>query len=125
VMRIPSAAKASEARRIELVSDVAALRFEDTDVAGVYGFEVADPPLKEIFAVQSNSSESSLDALSPTQLQALGQVAHVVPWKPDLSFRDEVGQVQAGAEFWIPLVLLGIALAVAEIVLGQWFSRSK
>lgn len=112
-------------RRVELVSDWPTLQYDQTDLAGVYDVTVADPPLNLKFAAQADPLESSLDTLSDAQLKTLRDVAHVLPWTPDLSLKSLVEKQRSGVELWLPLALLALLVAGAETVLGQWFSRSK
>ena len=115
---------AAEGRKIELVNNSPTLRFEGTDRAGVFSVRLAEPPMAELFAVQANSVESNLEELSSQQLQTLGQFARVLTWSPNFSFRGEMGRARGGSEFWMPLLLVGTALALVELLLAQWFSRS-
>jgi hypothetical protein len=113
---------AAQDRRVELLDDFPTIRVDDIDRAGIYSVQIADPPLAEKFAAHANSAESSLEQLSANQLELLAQVADVTPWSPDLSFTGRMEH--GGSEFWTPLVLVAIAVALAEGLLGQWFSRS-
>jgi hypothetical protein len=36
-----------------------------------------------------------------------------------------VEQQRSGLEFWLPVMLAALAIAAVEMVLAQWFSRSK
>jgi len=114
----------AEARKIELVNESPTLRFEGTDNAGIYSVRIAEPALTEMFAVQADASESNLEELSSKQIETLGQFARVLSWSPNFALRDEMERVRGGSEFWMPLLLVAIALAFVELFLGQWFSRS-
>jgi hypothetical protein len=124
VTRRNDAGAGAEARRVELLDDAPSLRFEDTDRAGLYDVRIAEPPLSEMFAVEPNAAESNLEELSPKQLESLGQLARVATWSPKWSLDEEMARARGGADFWMPLLLLGLGVALAEMMLAQWFSRS-
>jgi hypothetical protein len=112
-------------RRVELVNGWPTVQFDRTDLAGLYDAKITDPALTLKFAVQSDPGESSLDELSPAQLNTLKDVASVVTWTPNLSLRSLAEKGRTGLEFWLPIIIACLALAGVEMFLGQWFSRSK
>jgi hypothetical protein len=112
-------------RRVEMVHGWPAVQFEQTDLAGLYDAKIAEPALVMKFAAQSDPGESSLDELSPAQLNTLKDVANVVNWTPNMSLKGLVEQGRTGLEFWLPILIACLALAAVETFLGQWFSRSK
>jgi hypothetical protein len=114
-----------ELRRVEMAGGRPVVQFERTDLAGLYDAKIAEPALALKFAVQSDPGESSLDELSPAQLNTLKDVANVVTWTPNLSLRGLVEKGRTGLEFWLPIIIACLALAGVETFLGQWFSRSK
>lgn len=114
-----------EVRRVELMTGAPTLQFEQTDLSGLYEFNVADPLTTFKFAAQASALESSLDELSAEQKKLLSASAHVVDWTPGLSLRDSVLRERSGLEFWLPIVLAALAVAALETFLAQWFSRSK
>ena len=77
-----------------------------------------------LFAARPSVRESSLALLGAGQLARLGDSATVVGWGVGSSAAD-FGAHRKGSELWWPLLLVVIALAAIEIVLAQWFSRSK
>ena len=77
-----------------------------------------------LFAARPSVRESSLSLLGEGQLARLGDSATVVGWGAGSSAAD-FGAHRRGSELWWPLLLVVIALAAIEIVLAQWFSRSK
>lgn len=121
IVRKPGQDEGGEVRRVSLESGIPVLSYDNTTRAGIYSVSFAEPPLTEKFAVQSDPAESSLDQLSAAQLQ--GYVANVVEWTP--AFTRQIENGRGGAEFWLPLVVLGIAMGGLEMWLSQWFSRSK
>jgi hypothetical protein len=112
-------------RRIELVNGWPTVQFDQTDWAGLYDVSVNDPPLALKFAAQPDAAESSLEELSPAQRGALKDVADWIDWTPNLSLRGMVEKERTGLEFWVPLAVLALVLALVETGLGQWFTRSK
>ncbi len=114
-----------EVRRIEMVNGWPMAQSGQTDLAGLYDAKVTEPPLALKFATQADPGESSLDELSPAQLTTLKSVATVVPWTPGLSLKGLVEKGRTGLEFWLPLLLVCLAIAGVETFLAQWFSRSR
>jgi hypothetical protein len=49
----------------------------------------------------------------------------MITWTPNLALRDFVEKGRTGMEFWLPIFLAALLVALAETFLGQWFSRSK
>jgi len=113
-------------RRVTLKDGLPLLEFDDTEVAGVYEARQGDDaiPLRR-FAVQSDPAESRLEELSATDLKTFDGVAQVIRWSPETSLRGRLETERTGSEFWLPLVLLGLAVAVAETVLGNRWSVSR
>jgi len=114
-----------ELRRIEMVSGWPTLQFDQTDLAGLYQAKIDDPAWTLKFAARSDPAESSLDELSPAQLNTLKDVATVLPWSPNLSLKGLVEKSRTGLEFWLGIVVVCLLLAGVETFLAQWFSRSK
>jgi hypothetical protein len=112
-------------RRIEMVGGWPAFQYDQTDFAGVYELSVAEPPVALRFAAQADPTESLLDEMSAEQKKMLGAVAHVVEWAPNFSLKAQVERERSGYEFWLPLLLAALGVAVLETALAQWFSRSK
>jgi hypothetical protein len=112
-------------RRIEMVNGWPMLQYDGTDLSGIYDVAVGDTRGAIRFAAQPDANESSLDELSSEQKKLLSASAHVVEWAPNISLKSQVQFAQAGAEFWLPIVILAMLVAGAETFLGQWFSRPK
>jgi hypothetical protein len=112
-------------RRVEMVNGWPAVQFEQTDLAGLYDAKITEPALALKFAAQADPGESSLDELSPAQLNTLKDVASVMTWTPGMSLKGLVEKGRTGLEFWLPIIIACLALAGVETFLGQWFSRSK
>jgi hypothetical protein len=112
-------------RRVEMIHGWPAVQFEQTDLAGLYDAQIVEPALTLKFAAQSDPGESSLDELSPAQINTLKDVANVVSWTTGMSLKGLVEKGRTGLEFWLPILIACLALAAVETFLGQWFSRSK
>ena len=116
-----------ELRHIEMVDGWPAFQYDQTDLGGVYELTVTgvDPPVSIRFAAQPDPGESFLDELSAEQKKMLAGVSHVVEWGPKVSLKDQVEQERRGSEFWLPILLAALVVAVVESALAQWFSRAK
>ena len=112
-------------RRVELANGWPRMQYDRTDLAGVYEASVSDPAFSLKFAAQADPAESSLEELSPAQLEGLGEAAGVIPWSPHFSPQSARPAARSGTEFWLPLVLAALLVGLVESFLGQWFSRSK
>lgn len=112
-------------RRIEMVNGWPMIQYDQTDLGGIYDVAVGEERGAVRFAAQPDPAESSLDELSAEQKKLLATAAHVVEWTPNASLKDQVQHSRSGAEFWLPIVLIAMLIAMAETFLGQWFSRSK
>ena len=112
-------------RRIEMVNGWPMLQYDGTDLSGIYEVAIGDTRGALRFAAQPDATESSLDELSSEQKKLLSASAHVVEWAPNISLKNQVQYAGAGAEFWLPIVMIAMLVAAAETFLGQWFSRPK
>jgi hypothetical protein len=125
VMAPGAAANTRDLHRVELVNGTPVLSYDATDKAGIYEVSIADPPTVIKFAVQPDPSESNLSELPVDEVTALGQVAAVQRWNPTLNLREWVEKARVGAEYWLPILILVLALAALETFLAQYFSRAK
>ena len=116
-----------DTRRLEMAGGWPALQYDQTDLGGVYevGVNALEPPVALRFAAQPDPGESLLDELSAEQKKMLSAVAHVGEWGPKFSWREQVERERRGSEFWLPLLLAALLVAVLEMALAQWFSRSR
>lgn len=114
-----------ELRRVSLVNGAPTVQFEQTDLAGVYDVSVGADGPKLKFAAQPDAGESSLAELSAAQLETLKGVAEVIPWSPGMALDRMMERSRTGLEFWGPLAVGCVLLALLEMFLAQWFSRSK
>jgi len=110
--------------RVEVVEGVPVAQFDRTDWSGTYRVRIESEPAAELaFAAQADPAESDLTPLSAAQEQALATVAEL--GVPDTVEAETVAAGPARGEWWWPVVLAALALAVTETVLGHWFSRAK
>jgi hypothetical protein len=116
-----------ETRRIEMVDGAPAVQYAETDRAGLYEVVVSgsEPAVAMRFAAQADPAESVLDELSADQKKMLSGAAHLSEWGPRFSWKDEVERERRGAEFWLPLLVAALLVALLEMTLAQWFSRSR
>lgn len=114
----------TQAACVELFEMLPQLAFDETDLAGVYRVAIPEaPPLR--FAVAGRAEESTLESLSEEQLQQLASAATVTRFGKSEPLAAMLEKTRVGTELWLPLVLLLIALAFAESVLADRFSRPK
>ncbi len=97
-----------------------------TAVAGAYTTtfaEDSDKPLR--FAVFSDPSESDLRGTSAADIKVMETVAQVTQWSPGVDLKGSLQTDRTGTEIWLWFAVLALAVAVAELVLGNRWSRSK
>lgn len=107
---------------IETEEDATILAFAETDRAGAYQVTIEGEATPVLFATQAHRRESTVDLLRAEQLSRLDDSLEVIPWRGEGTSLQVVRQ---GSELWLPLLLGVLALAVVELGLAQWFSRSK
>ncbi|MDG2124673.1 MAG: BatA domain-containing protein [Verrucomicrobiales bacterium] len=90
--------------------------------AGV--FRASAPPVDLTFAVQPDPAEAETRSLSQAQLTELAARADLTHSSTPFSTLGTTMQT-TGAELWLPLLVVVIALALAELFLAQRFSRPK
>jgi hypothetical protein len=111
---------------VELAQGLPTLAYESTDFGGVYEAAISGDVTHTIkFAAQPDAAESNLDELPVEQFKALEGSAQVIRWKPGMILRELVDKNRLGTEFWVPVLLAALLLAVTETILAQWFSRTK
>jgi hypothetical protein len=111
--------------RVDLVDGRPALTTEEVDRAGAYSVTVvSEPPVRLQFAAQPDPRESAVDVLTDAELAQLANVAHVVTWQAEASWKQTVRQ-DGGREIWRALLWAALAVAVVETILGQRFSEPK
>jgi uncharacterized repeat protein (TIGR01451 family) len=111
--------------RVEMIATVPTLTYAKTDRAGQYSIRLDETTEETLFAAQPDPRESDLASLTEEDIAELAAVATITRWTPMTSLRQTVEQKRVGAEFWLPLAFLVLALAGTETALAQYFSRSK
>ena len=97
-----------------------------TSGSGAYTTTFADDSDKPLrFAVFSDPSESDLRGTSAADVKVLETVAQVTQWSPGVDLKRSLQTDRTGKEIWLWFAALALALAVAELVLGNRWSRSK
>ena len=116
-----------DSRRVELTpGGWPILQYEETDRSGSYEATVSgDPPVTIRFAAQPDPQESSLEEIAAARETELGTVANVIAWSPGAALEGAIQKERVGTEYWKPLAILALLLAVAETWLAHWFSQSK
>ena len=98
----------------------------DTSLAGSHTAPAADSEAKPTrFAVFTDPAESDLRSLSTADLKTLESVAQIIPWAPGADLRKSLQTERTGTEIWLWFAVLALTLAVAELVLGNRWSRSR
>ena len=116
----------ARAQQINVVESRAQFDFDDTDLAGSYEARLGDDATPFFrFATQGDRDESKLAELSESDLKSLASTAQIVHWTAATTFRNTLERERTGAEFWLPLAVLGLVVAVGETVLGNRWSRPK
>ena len=100
------------------------LEFDQCHRAGAYQATIEGFPGPVLFAARPSVRESSHALLGMEQVGRLGESVAIVGWGPASSAGD-FGAHRKGSELWWPILMIVVALAAIEIVLAQWFSRSK
>ena len=119
------AAALRDVGRVDVADGRAVLQYSQTDYAGVYEAAVLDPPLTVKFAAHANAAESTMDELSPAQLNTIKSVAQVTQWSPNMDLKGNVQKDRTGLEFWLPIAIVALVIAGVETFLAQLFSREK
>jgi hypothetical protein len=119
--------EATDSRQVELVhGGLPTLTYDQTDVAGEYAVKLPyGPPVKFAAQIESDNGESSLDELAKPQLEQLRQVCEVSRWSPGESLEARVQASRTGTELWTQVAWAVAGIAVVEMVLARWFSRTK
>jgi len=114
-----------EAVSINRDKDGVQVSYDKTDVAGTYKVAIAGDVAPRYFAAQPDPAESSLDRITPAQIDVLGKVAHVVDWKAGMILEEKIEKDRVGTELWIPLAIAALFLATSETLLAHRFSKAK
>jgi hypothetical protein len=103
------------------------LRYDDTEIAGPYDLFIGDDlKPKVVFAAQGDPDESNLAQIAKADIDPLinppppSKDNEASPEKPAASHMRVPGQ-----EWWVPLALTALLLALVEMGFAHWFSQSK
>jgi hypothetical protein len=108
----------------EVINDRPVMQYKDTHQAGLYEFKLKGDSQKKLFAVQPDQSESVLRKISDDELP---EAAGIIDWDggdDEKKFEDKVQEARVGAEYWLLIFLIVLALAGLETYLAQKFSQS-
>ena len=100
------------------------LEFDRADRAGAYQVAIEGEAEPVLFSVRPSDRESTPELLGSQQLDRLGASVELYRWDSDRE-QSLLRKKRKGAELWWPLLLVVIGFAGIEMVLAQWFSRSK
>ena len=126
VVTTPDQPERRVTRPLRAAAGGATLDFEDTFRGGVYRAQIAGASeTLARFAVQPDPAESDLAEIRPERRKELERVAQVVDWSPSVDLGAAFERERVGVEFWLPLVLAVLLLAVTETWLAQKFSLPK
>lgn len=106
----------------ETIGAATVLQYPDTHRAGVYRFSIKGSTETNLFAVQPDQRESDLFKIEDGDLPADAQL---IKWEDDANFKAKVQEARVGAEYWLVILLIVLALAGLETFLAQKFSQSK
>ncbi len=111
---------------VELRDGVPLITVADTSLAGAYSAVFADEPEKPFrFAAQADPAESDLRSVSAADFKALETVTQITRWTPGADLKKSLQTERTGTEIWLWLAVATLALAVAELLLGNRWSRSR
>lgn len=105
-------------------SERPAMQYNNTHQAGLYEFQLKGDSQKKFFAVQPDQRES---VLRQVEDDGLPKSAKVVRWNADTDkngFAASVKEARVGAEYWLLIFLVVLALVGLETYLAQKFSQS-
>jgi hypothetical protein len=102
------------------------VQLSETASSGAYAANFPDDSEKPLrFAVYSDPAESDLRSITATETKTLESVAQITKWAPGVDLKKSLQTDRSGKELWLWVALLALVLAVAELVLGNRWSRSK
>ncbi len=108
----------------EVLNDRPVMQYKDTHQAGLYEFQLKGDSQKKLFAVQPDQSESVLRKISDDELPEAAGIIHWDGGDDKKKFENKVQEARVGAEYWLLIFLIVLALAGLETYLAQKFSQS-
>jgi len=106
----------------EILRDRPVLQFKDTHRAGLYEFNLDGDEFSTLFAVQPDQRESDLHKVNDSELPSVATLIH---WEADTNLKEQVQKTRVGAEYWLIILLVVLAMVALETYLAQKFSQSK
>ena len=106
----------------EVLRDRPVLQFKQTHRAGLYEFNLDGDERVTLFAVQPDQRESDLHKVSDSELPTAATLIH---WDADTDLKEQVQKKRVGAEYWLVILLVVLAMVALETYLAQKFSQSK
>ncbi|MBC8324236.1 MAG: BatA domain-containing protein [Verrucomicrobia subdivision 3 bacterium] len=106
----------------EVLLDRPVLQFKETHRAGLYEFILNGDEQATLFAVQPDQRESDLHKVNDS---ALPTAATLIHWEADADLKKQVKKARVGAEYWLIVLLVVLAMVALETYLAQKFSQSK
>ncbi|SVE01093.1 uncharacterized protein METZ01_LOCUS453947, partial [marine metagenome] len=108
----------------EVLNDRPVMQYKETHQAGLYEFQLKGDSQKKLFAVQPDQSESVLRKIDDDELPEAAGIIHWDGGTDGKNFEDKVQEARVGAEYWLLVFLIVLALAGLETYLAQKFSQS-
>jgi hypothetical protein len=125
-VKITTPGKARDDTTVVLEGESTVVRCKNTDLAGAYSAALAgNNPFTLQFAAQAEANESRLELLTESEKAALSQAATVVSWNTEAPLNQTVGTARASDDWWIPLAVIALLLAVVEPFVANRFSEAK
>jgi von Willebrand factor type A domain/Aerotolerance regulator N-terminal len=115
----------SRAKKIELKNGAPMIEHAETFRAGAYEAHFDDDAPRLRFAAFSDPGESDLAEMAAADLKTLGDLVPSVRWSPGTDLRAMMQRERTGSELWLAFAIAVLALAVAETILGNRWSRAR
>jgi hypothetical protein len=106
----------------EVLRDRPVLQFKDTHRMGLYEFQLDGEEGTTLFAVQPDQRESDLHKVNDSELPS---AATIINWEANTDLKEQVKKARVGAEYWLMILLVVLAMVALETYLAQKFSQSK
>ncbi|MDE2682074.1 MAG: BatA domain-containing protein [Verrucomicrobiota bacterium] len=106
----------------EVLRDRPVLQFKQTHRAGLYEFQLDGDEHTTLFAVQPDHRESDLHKVNDSELPSAATLIH---WEADTDLKEQVQKARVGAEYWLMILLVVLAMVALETYIAQKFSQSK
>lgn len=110
----------------EMANGKVAMVFEGQRLAGTYRVRIdTAPPREELFALNVETDESDLRALTPDDLSDLfpdGEI-RLVSEESEAELSSILRGKRLGSELWWPVLFLALMIFIGELLLGRWFTK--